>query len=494
MNNLMYSSFPIHMLPEAFQDPLWEAVAQVQAPPEIIFSSMLVTAAVACQGMADVQRKEGLTGSISINCCVIGKSGIRKSAADGKVTVPLKCFDQQQRERHKNAYACYEADLASWKVREKAICVQIRKAEREGNEVTALIERHRKLYTEKPGKPRLRRVLFKDTTIAALKQGLNVDAASIGLFAPEAGKLISGQAFADITLWNEIWDGSTIQVDRATGESFVIENARGSMSIMLQPGIFEKFMKQKGEEARELGLWSRFFITYPPSWEGIRFLDGYTPEPIKLQKFHERVEVLMNSHAAAAESGNHQRQLLKFTPEAQAAWISIFNSIESQTSILGFLSAVTDYASKYADNLARMAAVFHYFQGKDGNIDLNTLTQANAICQWYLEEFKKIFSPPPINYGPPQVVTDAQELEAWLVLHFLKHGVYWITKTQLMRYAPSKLRHTHRLMPAMHILIQKGVLAPKPLTHLHGKKPLVSYDLNPTYFSNAARQRGASPD
>jgi len=58
MNNLMYSSFPIHMLPEAFQDPLWEAVAQVQAPPEIIFSSMLVTAAVACQGMADVQRKD----------------------------------------------------------------------------------------------------------------------------------------------------------------------------------------------------------------------------------------------------------------------------------------------------------------------------------------------------------------------------------------------------------------------------------------------------
>lgn len=43
------------------------------------------------------------------------------------------------------------------------------------------------------------------------------------------------------------------------GESFVIENARGSLSIMVQPGIFQKFMKQKGAEARELGLWARFF-------------------------------------------------------------------------------------------------------------------------------------------------------------------------------------------------------------------------------------------
>lgn len=491
--NMLYSSFPIHMLPEALQDPLREAVAQVQAPPEIIFSSMLVTAAVACQGLVDVQRKEGLTGTVSINSCVIGKSGVRKSAADGKATIPLRDFDQQQREKHKDACARYEADLACWKVREKAICDQIRKEERAGNEVTRLIERHRQLYNEKPSKPRLRRILFKDTTNAALKQGLNVACASVGLFAPEAGNLISSRTFADIGLWNEIWDGSTIQVDRASGESFVIENARGSMSIMLQPGIFEKFMKLKGKEARELGLWARFFITYPPSWEGIRFLDGYTPEPIKLQKFYDRVAILINAHAAAAESGNHQRELLKFTSEAQAAWVSIFNGIESQMSVLGSLYPVTDYASKYADNLARMAAVFHYFQGKCGNIDLDTLTQANAICQWYLEEFKKIFAPPTIMYGPPQAVTDAQELESWLVLHFLKYGVYWITKTQLMRYAPNKLRQSHRLVPAMHILIQKGVLAPQPLTHVHGKKPLVSYDLNPAFFNEAARQRGILP-
>lgn len=494
MNNLMYSSFPIDMLPEAFQDPLRETVAQVQTPPETIFSSLIVTAAVACQGMVDVQRMEGLTGPVSLNFCTIGKSGMRKSAGDGKASAPLKHFDHQQREKYKEASARYEAELSSWKVRAKAVLEQIRKAEREGDDVAGLIERHRKLYTEKPSKPRLRRVVFKDTTIAALKQGLNVNSASIGLFAPEAGKLISGRTFSDISLWNEIWDGSSIQVDRATGESFVIENARGSMSIMLQPGIFEKFIKQKGEEARELGLWSRFFITYPPSWEGIRFLDGYTTEPIKLQRFYERVKTLVNIHATSAESESHQRKLLKFTPEAQSAWVSIFNSIESQTSILGFLSAVTDYASKYADNLARMAAVFHYFQGNEGDIDLKTLNQANAICQWYLEEFRKIFSPPPVNYGPPQVVIDAQELEAWLVRHFLKYGVHWITKTQLMRYAPNKLRRTDRLMPAMHLLIQNGVIAPKPLTHLHGKKPMVSYDLNPTYFNNAARQYGASPD
>lgn len=494
MNHMMYSTFPVDSLPKVFQDPLREVVALVQAPPEVPFSSMLVTAAVACQGMIDVQRQEGLTGPVSINTCVVLKSGGRKSASDGKATAPLKAFDQQQREKHKDASLRYEADMAAWKVREKAICDQIRKMEREGDDVTTLLERHQKLYTEKPSKPRMRRILFKDTTVAALKQGLNIDSPSVGLVAPEAGKLINGPAFYDMSLWNEIWDGSTIQVDRATGESFVIENARGSLSIMVQPGIFQKFMKQRGAEARELGLWARFFISYPPSWEGIRFLDGYTPEPVKLQRFHDRVAALINRHAQSAESGNHQRELLKFAPEAQVAWISIFNSIESQMSILGSLSSVTDYASKYADNLARMAAIFHYFQEKSGDIGLDTLNQANTICQWYLGEFQKIFTPPPINYGPPQAVTDAHELEEWLVRHFVNYGVYWITKTQLMRYVPNKLRRTYRLMPAMHNLIQKGVLTPRPLVHEHGKKPLVSYDLNPNYFNNAARQRGYSPE
>lgn len=491
MNNMMYSSFPVHMLPEAFQDPLRETVAIVQSPPEMVFSSMLPVAAVACQGLIDVQRKERLVGPVSINTNVVSSSGARKSAIDSKLTVPLKEFDRLQREKHQNACIHYEADFKAWQTREKAVCDQIRKAERDGEDVTELTQRHKQLYLNKPTKPTLRRILIKDTTVAGLQKALSGNAASIGLFAPEAGDLINGRTFSDRGLWNEIWDGGIIQVDRAN-KTFVIEDARASMSIMIQPGLFDKFMKNKGSESRESGFWSRFFITRPPSWEGIRFEDGYTPEPIKLQRFYDRVTALLNAHTEAGDAGNHKRETLKFTPEAQSEWFTIFNGIETQMSILGALHAVKDYAAKYADNLARVAAIFHYFQGKTGAIDLNTLYQANAICQWYLEEFRKIFTPSPMLYIPPQDATDAQALEKWLIKYFINNGVYWINKTHLMRHG--SVRGVNRLMPALHILFQKRILAPRPPIQHPGRKPLVTYDLNPAFFNEAARQQGFSPD
>lgn len=491
MNNMMYSSFPVHMLPEAFQDPLRETVAIVQAPPEMVFSSMLPVAAVACQGLIDVQRKERLTGPVSINTNVITSSGARKSAIDSKLTVPLKEFDRLQREKHKDTSIHYEADLKAWQIREKAICDQIRKAERDGDDVNEVTQRHKQLYLNKPTKPHLRRILIKDATVAGLQKALGGNSASIGLFAPEAGDLINGRTFSDRGLWNEIWDGGIIQVDRAN-KILIIEDSRASMSIMIQPGLFDQFMKNKGSESRESGFWSRFFITRPPSWEGIRFEDGYTPEPIKLQRFYDRVTELLNAHAEASDIGNHKRVTLKFTPEAQSEWFIIFNSIESQMSILGPLHTVKDYAAKYADNLARVAAIFHYFQGKNGSIDLNTVQQANAVCHWYLEEFRKIFSPPPMLYIPPQDVTDAQALEKWLIGYFIKNGVYWITQTQFMQRGA--VRAKNRLIPAIHILCQKNILAQRPPHYRPGRKPLVSYDLNPTFFNEAARQHGYFPD
>jgi hypothetical protein len=41
-----------------------------------------------------------------------------------------------------------------------------------------------------------------------------------------------------------------------------------------------------------------------------------------------------------------------------------------------YFAEIKDYASKYAENLARLAAVLHFFSANDGDISLETIQGA----------------------------------------------------------------------------------------------------------------------
>lgn len=47
--------------------------------------------------------------------------------------------------------------------------------------------------------------------------------------------------------------------------------------------------------------------------------------------------------------------------------------------LLGTLSDFRDYASKVAENMARVASLLHYFNGNDGDISLSAVEDAVKI-------------------------------------------------------------------------------------------------------------------
>ncbi|ASN99431.1 DUF3987 domain-containing protein [Escherichia coli] len=66
----------------------------------------------------------------------------------------------------------------------------------------------------------------------------------------------------------------------------------------------------------------------------------------------------------------NNRICLRFSAEAERHWIEFYNQVESEMRMIGLLYDFKDYASKMAENMARLAALLHYFSGDGGDISV----------------------------------------------------------------------------------------------------------------------------
>lgn len=137
------------------------------------------------------------------------------------------------------------------------------------------------------------RLLYADTTPAAFLGGLHKNSRSAGLSEDEAARMFGGSLVDDLGLLNKLWNGSDIRVDRKH-ESFRIRAPRCTISWMVQPVIFKKFMDRKGEDARGIGFLARCLVSYPLSTQGTRFLRSQPENLDAIQKFSDRIIELLN--------------------------------------------------------------------------------------------------------------------------------------------------------------------------------------------------------
>ena len=96
----------------------------------------------------------------------------------------------------------------------------------------------------KPKIPVRKRVVINDITLAAIKKELGTGWPSLGLNSDEAGSILSSDLLNDSPLLNSLWNGSSIEVDRAGTGSYKIEDARLSCMFMVQPKLFDAYMSK----------------------------------------------------------------------------------------------------------------------------------------------------------------------------------------------------------------------------------------------------------
>ena len=150
-------------------------------------------------------------------------------------------------------------------------------------------------------------------------------------------------------------------------------------------------------------------------------------------------------------------------------WIKAHDNIEAKLKEGGELIKIRDIASKAADNIARMAALFHLLEtGPYGDIAPAHVTAAAQIVNWHLKESQRFFG--------NMVLSDEQKqlakLDGWLVAHATEKGQS-VRKTDVLQKGPKAARQKKALEAMLSQLAKMNRL------HLYHQDRTNLIEINP---------------
>ena len=431
-------AIPYPRLPAIIRDAIWAVSSKTQAPLPLVTAAALAPIVSVSQGAINVSPEAGQVSPVCCSFLTVAESGERKTTVDNYFMAPIYDHERQNAENHRVVMLQYAREVESWKVESKALqsllSKQIKKSQ-PTEDVKARLTAH---LQNEPSPPMKLQMLASDITPAALQYQLYSGGGSLLLHSAEGGIILGGQALQNLGLFNDAWDGIPIPVTRRHSESYTIYDARLSTSIMVQSPIFQKYLKTHQEQARGSGFLARFFLACPQSTIGTRV--GHAMENYRelLEPYTQRLQQLLTHYADKVASGDNSRKTLTFSPDAQRYWGNVCENIERQMAAGRMYFPIRDFASKEGNKIARLAALLHYFAGDEGDvISVQTVESADHICNWYLNEALRLFTPPPVI---PQFILDADQLWLRLQEYFQDNNGQRLSKTWLRQRCPNKLR------------------------------------------------------
>ena len=434
--------YPLDALPPLIRGAVMEVCDFVKSPAPLVAMSALAALSVAIQAHNDVQRAEKLEGPCSLFLCCIADSGERKTSCDGYFTKALRNYETDEREAAKPLIQAYETDLDVWRSKRSGVQEKIKSLTKEGKS-TNLLENHlHDLDKDKPKPPRVPRLIYSDATPEGLALELVKSWPSGGIFSNEGGVVLGGSgmgkesAMRNMARLNQLWDGKIGSTTRATTESYGETTARLTMSLQVQEPTLRAFFDNTKGLARGTGFLARFLVAWPESTMGTRM---FSPPPDNwpaLAGFNNRLTAILDRHAPVDDNGVLTPAMLTLSPDAKQAWIDFHNQIETMLGMGGELYDLRDVGSKAADNVVRLAALFHTFAGSIGPIDLDCVESAVQIVTWHLTEAKRFLG----ELAMPPEVANPMRLESWMLDYCQRENTDKVPTSQIQQFGPGGLR------------------------------------------------------
>ena len=448
--------YPIDVLPGGIGAAVAEVIAFVQCPPALAACSALSALSLAGQGLADVQRAESLDGPIGLFLLAVAESGERKSTCDGYFLRPIREWEREQTDLAKPDVARHLAIIAAWEERKGGIKARIREASKKGRSCDALTRELELVEAESPEPFRVPRLVHADATPEALAWSLARGWPSGGVMSSEAGIVFGGHGMGrdsvmqNLSLLNALWDGASHRVERRTSDSFTVVGARLTMGLAVQPETIRQFMEGTKGLARGNGFAARFLIAAPATTQGARSWKD-APTWRALPAFSARLRNLLDTSAQPDDSGALTLPMLTMTREARQQWERFYNDVEAELRPGGEMADARDVASKAADNVARLAALFHLFAyGTAGQIGAESVAAAARIVGWHLYQARAFLN----EVAAPREAMDTRRLDAWLLDRCRRDTLTQIDRRTIQQYGP--LRGQSKLKAALAELVEAG--------------------------------------
>lgn len=432
-----------------------EIAQHVEVAPEMARTAALSAMAMACQGVVDVAYPNNHVVPTSLYLLTIAETGERKTALENWMFKPIRDFQKTKKMESKNELEEYHRQLKNWQSDERALTKLRTKAFVDGEPTEQIERRQAELDKNRPKPPKNYQILYENITPIALAYGLYENLPMACLLSSEAGNILEGKAMEDLPMLNSLWSGSPLDVTRRTSPSFTLDDPRLTVALMAQPKVINRFLERRGEEAMDNGFLSRFLVIKPRSLVGIREGKGRAVSPGIMDRFHSRATELLEESFHILERSNRQRKVLEFTSSAKERWGVINAGIEKALAEHGHYEHARGHGNKLMDNITRVAAIIHTFEGYEGEIDTPLLEYSWRLCKRHSYHFMQYIA------GDPEVVINTNQLvrEIRRLAGDHQNDTYNIKKSHLRRNVRSKqLRESEHLNAAIKLLTQLGHL------------------------------------
>lgn len=432
--NSLQAPYPIDALPSVLKKTVSSYQSYGQQPLPLIACGALANASLACQSLANVARDKFLISPISLYFLVIAGSGERKSASDNVFSKPIRAWvDAIQSIRFKEIKSAMSLHQA-WKIEKEGVLSQIKRSAFTGEDSDYYKDLFEDLMANEPEVPILPSLYFEDSTQEALATHLALGWPSSSLWSDEAGIFLGSQSMQSnptrfVALLNRLWDGKSMSTHRKSSQSFVIQNRRLTISLMMQPLLLDKMNAQGAGINRQSGFLARTLMAYPQSSMGNRFYQEPDASNIDFTEYESRITDCLNQSKRLTQAGCINLPTLNMSKSAKSTWVLFFNGLESGLKEEGQWSGIQDFASKAAENVARLAAILHLFDGRSGDITTEYVESSIEIIYWHLHEARRLLAPEGVLSDD---MVSAQKLLSWL--H--DRQVSQITLRDILRLSP----------------------------------------------------------
>ena len=462
--------YPMDALPGIIGGAVREVVQIVKCPAALAANSAMSVLATACQGVANVKPHSGLSPSpLSLYTLVIGESGERKTSSDNFFARVLNDWCEAKTQELEPELRAYKAELTSWNAQKRGLEKAIESAAAKGDPASlqkAQEAREKLIWLEQnePAKVYAPEMVMEDTTPESIAHDLMHKWASAGILTSEAGSVFGGHGMKsdniakNLATLNKAWESGSMKISRRSTDSFTVTGARLSMGLAVQPAIIRQYHEQNGESARGSGFFARFLLAYPESTIGTRFLSfeearaTHKDSTSKLNLFNSKLHNMLEQQYTNGKGGKFEElPALQLSDDALTHWVNYHNDVEAEMKAGGDMEEARDIASKSADNAARLAGLFHLFNGGDvlDQISGETMQAACRLASWHLYEARRFFG----EIALPKDDLEAVKLDAWLIADCKATGSNAVGKSRvLQRVSPASLRKADKLTQALDTL------------------------------------------
>ncbi|MBI1494798.1 YfjI family protein [Halocynthiibacter styelae] len=455
---------------------LREAVEAVedktQAPVAIAAQSALSIASLAVQGFADVETLGG-TAPSSLFCLTIARSGERKTGCDKLLMAGLRDFEDQRAVDYACTLADAEREIKLYEAQETKL---IRAASGAGGKAVEA-RADLKAMMRRPELPLSPNRTATDPTFEGLVKLYALGHPSLGLFTDEGGGFFGGHAMngenrlKTCAGLSGLWDGTPINRTRAGDGASTLRGRRLASHMMAQPVAVRPLLADP--IANGQGFLARFLICEPESNIGRRTRVGYNPESdAVLARFSAKLSGYLGAQMPLREGTRNQLEpaILKMSESAKGLLWEYYQETERAQRPGDKFCHVTPYASKSAEQAARIAAVQTLWASTEANtVSVAVMADAITLARFYLSEVVRLANAAVVS----EKIDRAETLRRWLLNSWAEDIVL---PSQILNRGPNALRETHKIKEALKILESYGWVVPLPVgVVVNGKSRKLAY-------------------